>query len=132
MNLNRTVIFSRFQKAGAVILLLLIDFYFITALFTYAEKYPFSRLIVDSTLHHSVDMFNSDKLYKGVIISINDKPVTSSPLATILNSENGVRKAVIQTEGTTHTLNFRSKQFNSDIFVFGFFLVLIAIIHLIW
>ncbi|MBN2436353.1 MAG: SpoIIE family protein phosphatase [Spirochaetes bacterium] len=120
------------RKVAALAILLFLDIYFITSLYDFAHKYPFSRVIVDSTLHHSVDMFNKDHLFKAAIVSINDKPVTGSPLKAILETRADIRKAVIKKKDLNHTIQFRQNRFNSDFFIFSFFILIIANLHFIW
>lgn len=123
---------TRFLKITAILFLLAVNLFLLFFTWQFSTKYPLSRIILDNKVHHSTSILNNDGLYGATITAINHEPLPSKKVLNYFRQLESVTSVTFKTaEGTKH-VGYSEGLFNTDLFIFAFFFILLGNIHFIW
>lgn len=126
------MISSRTTKVVIIIIFLVAAVSLLHKTWHFCEVYPFSRITIKSTLTHSVRLFNTEDLFGYRIVSINGKSVTGEDALSRFMGIDQEFSVVIEKDGIRKSFFVVNTHFNTDFFVFCFFLLVIGSVHFIW
>lgn len=123
---------SRAVKIIIISGLILTAAYLVNRTWEFSKVYPFSHITIDSTLGHSVRLFNKESLFGSKILSINYQPLYEESAIHYFNSIDRIYSVTVMHEDRAKNITISGDYFNTDFFVFCFFLIVIGCIHFIW
>ncbi|MFW5807926.1 MAG: hypothetical protein ACOCWH_02610 [Spirochaetota bacterium] len=109
---------NRIAKGVIISFYLFAVVYLLTRTWQYCEVYPFSRVLIRSTLTHSVRLFNDDGLFDTRISLINGQPLKNKTAAQHFTRPNDVNSVTLVSNDTMRLIRTDPDSFNTDFFVF--------------